>query len=93
MTHAMSLENRIKSNGVYGFISRKALRRWMVLAKEEMQHIRKGGKSIFRDYASTNIEEFLAVSVEVFFEQPNEFSNYNPELFQETCNLLNQYPV
>lgn len=93
MTHAMSLENRFTSNGVYGFISPKTFYKWKVIAQKEMQLIKKGGKSIFRSYASTNIEEFLAVSVEVFFEQPNEFANYNSPLFKETCNLLNQYPI
>lgn len=93
MTHAMSLENRFTSNGVSGFISPYAFKRWRKLALQEIKHIKSGNKSLFRKYASTNLDEFLSVTVEVFFEQPKEFAKYNPNLFKETCNLLNQYPL
>ena len=93
MTHAMSLENQFHNNGVSNFISPFAYKKWRRLAEQEMAHIKSGKKSLFRTYASTNIEEFMAVTVEVFFEQPNEFKEYHPSLFKETCNLLNQYPV
>lgn len=93
MTHAMSLENRFAGNGVSDFISPRVYRKWKELAMQEMEHIKTGGKSVFRAYAATNLDEFLSVSVEVFFEQPTEFRNYNPELFLATCKLLNQYPT
>lgn len=93
MTHAMSLENQFSGNGVSGFISPLTFSKWRQLAEMEMVQLKAGQKSLFRNYASTNLEEFLAVTVEVFFEQPNQFKEYHPVLFMETCNLLNQYPV
>jgi Mlc titration factor MtfA (ptsG expression regulator) len=93
MTHAMSLENRFTKNGVSNFISPRARAHWRKLAIEEIHHIKTKGDSLFREYAATNLEEFLAVTVEVFFEQPNEFNKYHSRLFRATCDLLNQYPV
>ena len=93
MTHAMSLENRFSSNGVSGFISPRAYSRWRKLAIEEIDYIKSGENALCREYATTNLDEFLSVSVEVFFEKPNEFREYNLPLFKETCNLLNQYPT
>jgi len=93
MTHAMSLENQFAGNNAYGFISPRVYHRWEILAHEEIAYIKAGNKSLFREYAATNLHEFLAVSIEVFFEQPNEFREYNLPLFKETCDLLNQYPV
>lgn len=92
MTHAMSLENRIKSNGTHSFINSQAHAHWKKLATTEMEKIKNTNDSIFRKYASVNIEEFLAVSVEVFFEKPKAFKQYHPSLFTATCRLLNQYP-
>jgi Mlc titration factor MtfA (ptsG expression regulator) len=58
-----------------------------------MEEIRETDNSIFRKYGATNIEEFLAVSVEVFFEQTEAFYAYNPMLYKATCNLLMQDPL
>ena len=93
MTHAMSLENKFHSNGVSSFINAKAYRIWKQLAKHEMDLIKSEQSTFFRKYAATNLEEFLAVSVEVFFEQTNSFYEYNPQLYKATCLLLNQDPL
>lgn len=93
MTHAMSLENRIRSNGAHSFISPRAYAQWKPLALAEMEKIKRKEKSLFRAYASVNLEEFLAVSVEVFFEQTQQFSQYHPELYKSTCYLLQQDPL
>lgn len=93
MTHAMSLENKYFGNGDAGFISRTTYQGWLQIAHPEMERIRAGKKSLFRAYAATNAEEFLSVSVEVFFEQTQAFKNYHPQLFLATCKMLNQYPT
>ena len=93
MTHAMSLENRFTSNGVSGFIAPYAHKVWLKEAALEINTIKSTSNSIFRKYAATNMEEFLAVSVEVFFEQTQQFQAYNPELYKATCNLLGQDPL
>jgi Mlc titration factor MtfA (ptsG expression regulator) len=92
LTHAISLENRYKHNYAHSFISAKVYRHWRTLAKQEMEVIKTTNDSLFRKYASVNLEEFLAVCVEVFFEKPNAFKQYHPKLFVLTCKLLNQYP-
>lgn len=93
MTHAMSLENRIKNNGVHSFINPRAYAQWKPLALAEMKKIKRKEKSLFRAYAATNLEEFLAVSVEVFFEQTEAFNNYHTELYKATCGVLKQDPL
>jgi Mlc titration factor MtfA (ptsG expression regulator) len=93
MTHAMSLENKFSKNGVSGFIKPRAYKKWNVLAQEEINKIKENQPSLFRKYAATNIEEFLSVSLEVFFEQTQEFSKYNPHLYMATVRILNQNPL
>lgn len=93
MTHAMSLENGYGKNGDVGFILPHHRAKWRELAQMEIYRIKNGSESLFRAYAATNFEEFLAVSVEVFFEKPKEFKEYNSKLFVATCDVLNQYPV
>lgn len=45
---------------------------------------------LFRDYGFSNLYEFWAVCVEVFFEQPREFFDHYPRLYKVTCTLLKQ---
>lgn len=53
----------------------------------------KEEKNYLRDYAFTNVEEFFAVSIEHFFETPEEFIKSEPELYAKMCKLLNQNPL
>ena len=43
----------------------------------------------FRDYAKTNMAEFWAVCVECFFEDPHNFNQEFPELYEATAKVLN----
>jgi Mlc titration factor MtfA (ptsG expression regulator) len=61
-------------------------------AMSEFHSMRAGNKSIFRRYAATNINEFLSVSTEHFFESPVEFKKELPAFFDQMCILLNQIP-
>lgn len=54
--------------------------------------MRMGGSHLLDDYAMTNFDEFWAVSVETFFENPAEFKVRLPQLYNEMCLLLNQDP-
>ena len=92
MAHALRIENVIR-NREFNFLNRYQLAKWEVLALKEIEKIRKGYESLFRDYAATNDEEFFAVAVEVFFELPEEFLRYHPQLFQIMASLLNQNPL
>lgn len=55
--------------------------------------MRRGFQLFFDEYAMTNFDEFWAVSVENFFENPNKFKEHLPVLYAEMCELLNQDPL
>lgn len=50
-------------------------------------------KSYLRGYAFSNIQEFWAVSIEAFFENPKELKFYMPALYSALCSILNQDPA
>lgn len=57
---------------------------------ESMQH---GAKNILGDYAGTNYQEFWAVAVEVFFENPIRMRHELPDLYRAMSQLLRQDPI
>jgi Mlc titration factor MtfA (ptsG expression regulator) len=50
-------------------------------------------KSYLRNYAFTNLQEFWAVSVEAFFENPAALKQSMPDLYGTLCDILNQDPL
>ena len=50
-------------------------------------------RSYLRGYAFTNMQEFWAVSVEAFFENPSGLKQNMPELYGTLCDVLNQDPL
>src|SRR5438045_9555206 len=50
-------------------------------------------RSYLRDYAFTNLQEFWAVSVEAFFENPSGLKQSLPQLYGTLCDILNQDPL
>jgi Mlc titration factor MtfA (ptsG expression regulator) len=50
-------------------------------------------RSYLRDYAFTNMQEFWAVSVEAFFENPAGLKQSLPQLYGTLCDILNQDPL
>jgi Mlc titration factor MtfA (ptsG expression regulator) len=50
-------------------------------------------RSYLRSYAFTNMQEFWAVSVEAFFENPSALKQNMPELYGTLCDVLNQDPL
>jgi Mlc titration factor MtfA (ptsG expression regulator) len=50
-------------------------------------------RSYLRSYAFTNMQEFWAVSVEAFFENPVGLKQYLPNLYGTLCDILNQDPL
>lgn len=55
--------------------------------------MQEGSKNLLGDYAATNYHEFWAVAVEVFFENPAQFRNDLPDLYDAMANLLFQDPL
>ena len=89
MAHALKLENIIQ-NGEQHFFDLEEYTKWIELARVEIGKIRNGEESIFRKYASVNEDEFFAVCMEVYFEQPHKLFDENPELYKTLSNLLHQ---
>lgn len=50
-------------------------------------------KSYLRGYAFQNFDEFWAVSVEAFFENPQGLKENLPHLYKILCQVLNQDPM
>ena len=55
-----------------------------------LRAMRKDTNHVLDDYAATNFDEFWAVCVETFFENPVELKNSMPDLYQTICEVLNQ---
>jgi hypothetical protein len=64
--------------------------KWYAFANAEFLKLKNGEGSIFRKYGGANINEFLSVAIEHFFESPLEFEEYHPDLYSATAILLNQ---
>ncbi len=69
------------------------INKWIANAVHEFTRLKNGRQSIFRRYGATNIHEFFSVCIEHFFESPDEFRTKLPDLFNQTCILLNQVPA
>lgn len=68
------------------------INKWIACSIPEYYKLKNGKSSIFRKYGAENINEFLSVCTEHFFESPEEFKDQSPELFKQTCILLNVEP-
>lgn len=53
----------------------------------------KGTKDLYTSYANTNLQEFWAESVELFFEKPVALKEHYPTVFEAMKLLLNQDPL
>ncbi len=55
--------------------------------------MQNGKTTMLGDYASSNYNEFWAVSVETFFEKAQQMKTEMPDLYTALCSLLNQDPL
>ncbi|MEO9966790.1 MAG: zinc-dependent peptidase [Reichenbachiella sp.] len=92
MAHALRLENMIK-NEEYGYFDWDDIQLFNDYTVEESNKIIAGTETIFRPYAAVHYQEFFAVLIEVFFEQPKLLLDYHPDLFAVTTRLLRQNPI
>jgi Mlc titration factor MtfA (ptsG expression regulator) len=92
MAHALRLENMIQ-NEEYGYFDWDHIQLFNHYTVEESYKIHQGIETIFRPYAAVHYQEFFAVLIEVFFEQPKLLMAYHPQLFQVTTKLLRQNPM
>lgn len=65
----------------------------LTACKEAHQAEISGQKNLYSAYADTDLQEFWAEGVEIFFEKPNELSTQYPAVYQAMKILLNQDPL
>lgn len=86
----------LRFNGIKGaesdYFFENYINKWIAASMQEYSKLKNGKTSIFRKYGAENINEFLSVCTEHFFESPAEFEAQAPDLFKQTCILLNQHP-
>lgn len=93
------LAHAISYDFLYGFQENKqphyedGLKKYIQVAAPVFKELQQGKRHIIDDYAAINVEEFWAVSIETFFENPEEFRNKVPGLYDAICELLNQNPL
>ena len=93
MAHALKIENRVR-NEEYSFIEQAAINKFDELADIEISQRSDGsnGKELLRDYSITNRQEYFAVAVEWFFENPSKLKEIKPELYDSLATLLKVDP-
>jgi Mlc titration factor MtfA (ptsG expression regulator) len=65
----------------------------MQQGEETFKQCRHMSDRLYSDYAFTNMQEFWAESLEIFFEKPADMKKLYPVLFEELCSLLKQNPM
>lgn len=92
IAHALKLANQIDTDGEREFDPKSfaEYKKWVPI---EMEKVKAGAETIFRERAAFNEHEFFAIIVEAFFEKSQEFKAYNPEFYQAVVHLLRQDPL
>lgn len=92
MAHALQIDAFLGNEDRNDRHFKERLNSFSEEGKPVFRSMRMGGSHLLDDYAMTNFDEFWAVSVETFFENPAEFKVKLPQLYSEMCLLLNQDP-
>ena len=58
-----------------------------------LANVERRRKTVLDEYGATNYVEFLAVSIEVFFEKPKKLQREYPELYSQIALLLRLDPL
>lgn len=93
MAHALQFDSSLGNEDDHDRHFKARLQEFSEEGRPVFRAMRQGMSHLLDDYASLNFDEFWAVSVETFFENPVEFREKLPHLYQELCTLLNQDPA
>jgi MtfA peptidase len=93
MAHAVSYDVFLGEQDRHDTDFKQRLESFAKQAKPVFRAMRKGASHILSDYATTNFDEFWAVCIETFFENPDDFQQTMPDLYLSVCDLLNQNPL
>ncbi|MCB0408624.1 MAG: zinc-dependent peptidase [Flavobacteriales bacterium] len=91
MAHALKLSIKYAYNFDIHFYS--YLESWNIRSRRVFMQMKHQNDNFLRAYAATNMEEFFAVSVEHFFEAPDEFKVSLPDLYTQLSIMLNLDPL
>jgi Mlc titration factor MtfA (ptsG expression regulator) len=92
MSHALYFQKLI-IDGHYAKEFCKTYNRLLSECQEAYKTEISGRKNLYSSYADTNLQEFWAETVEIFFERPSELSNQYPSVYEAMKALLNQDPL
>jgi Mlc titration factor MtfA (ptsG expression regulator) len=92
LAHALTYVNFNAQDGVDEEFHDK-FKDFSKVARPVFARMQSGESNLLDKYAATNYDEFWAVSVETFFERPEEFRKQLPGLYFALCHLLNQDPL
>lgn len=87
-SHALRF-NSVKGHGQDYFIEHYFYN-WLGSAYPVFYDIKNNRETIFRKYGGANINEFISVCIEHYFESPEEIKEHYPLLYYSTAILLNQ---
>jgi Mlc titration factor MtfA (ptsG expression regulator) len=93
MAHALSFDAYLGYEDRHDRSFKERLKDFSAEGKPIFRAMRKGASHILDDYATENFDEFWAVSVETFFENPAAFKQTMPDLYGSLVELLNQDPL
>lgn len=93
MAHAVSFDVFLGQADRHDHEFKKRLEDFAEEGRPVFRAMRQGASHILDDYGTSNFEEFWAVCIETFFENPEEFSRTLPELYISIVELLNQDPL
>lgn len=91
MAHAFF--HTVKSRKGQNSFDRDIINKFSIVALEEINVIKSGENHLLRKYASTNVSEFFAVTVEHFFEAPEELKSNLPRVYSSLSAILKQDPA
>ena len=90
--HALQMDSSLGEEDEHDIQFKSRLSEFHKEGRPVFMAMRKGRSHLLDDYAGVNFDEFWAVSVESFFENPLEFKEKLPSLYEEMKLLLNQDP-
>lgn len=93
MAHAVSFDIFLGQMDNHDYAFRSRLEDFAAQGRPVFRAMRESSSHVLDDYGATNFDEFWAVCVETFFENPEEFSRTMPDLYLSIVDLLNQDPL
>lgn len=93
MAHAVSYDVFLGEENRHDRKFKRRLESFSEKGKPVFRALRKDASHILSDYGATNFDEFWAVCIEAFFENPVEFKRKESDLYISICGLLNQDPL